>query len=145
MIKNILIVIALIMLPFSAMAANPNLAGDNSIHIIKGTESNIALYGTANYVKPNPVASASVTNVATTTLTVVTPLTNRSRLIVMFNDIDKTKAAYLMLGSNTVTDGTGIRIDSTNNIVDVEAGTGVLASVISSGAAQLAIVQLARP
>jgi hypothetical protein len=145
MLRKIVVLAFLLMLPFSAMAANPNLAGDTPDVVITGADSAIKLHGTENFVKPNPVATASVTNIATTSLTIITPMPNRSRLVVMHNDQDKTKAGYLMLGSNTVSNGTGVRIDEINNVVDVEAGAGVLASVISSSAVELVVIQLARP
>jgi hypothetical protein len=91
------------------------------------------------------VASASVTNIATTTLTVITPMANRRRLIVRIDDQDTSKAAYLMLGSETVTDGTGIRLDVNRPMIDIEAGPDVLASVISSGAACISATQLSKP
>jgi hypothetical protein len=89
------------------------------------------------------VTSVSITNVATTTMTAVTALANRERLIIKVNSADLTKAAFVNLGVAAATDAYGIRVDY-NSPLEVELGAGVAVAFVSSGAAPLSIIQLAR-
>jgi len=91
------------------------------------------------------ISSGTVTNIATTTLTLVTALSGRTHVIIrVTSGLVTSNACYVAVGAETVTDGTGTRVDY-NTPLEFDAGPGVPIAIISSGAAALSVIQLGRP
>lgn len=135
--------ITIVLVVLAMIAAVSMIAQAQATKNLAGAYNTVVLDGSTNMVKMNEVSSVSISNVATTTVTAITPVTGRDRLIIRVNSNDVTKAAYINLGGTVATDAYGIRIDY-NTPLDIELSDDVDAAFVSSGAAPLAIIQTVR-
>lgn len=128
-------------LAFFANAAAPqNMAGERPGDMYLNTDGNI--------VRKNPISSVVQTDLATTTLTVITAATDREKLIIRMRELkpmaDETaSAAWVCIGGSVATVSSGILVDYYNPL-EIEIGEDVEAAIISSAAYSLTIIQTIR-
>lgn len=131
-----LVLVLVVSLVASYAQATKNLAGETNVVVLDGSENKVIL---------NPVSGASITNLATTTVTAITALADRYKLVVKVQTTDLTKVAYLNIGGvPAATEALGIRVDY-NTPFEAELSDSVTAAWVSSGAAPIVVIQTARP
>jgi len=125
---------------FASAAAPQNLAGERPGDMYLNSDGNI--------VRKNPISSVVQTDLATTTLTVITASTDREKLIIRMRELkpmaDETaSAAWVCIGGSVATVSSGILVDYYNPL-EIEIGEDVEAAIISSAAYSLTIIQTIR-
>ncbi len=142
--KIVIALLSLSMIVCMAFFANAdapqNMAGERP--------GDIYLNDAGNIVRKNPISSVVQTDLATTTLTVITASTDREKLIIRMRELKPTSdetasAAWVCVGGSVATVSSGILVDYYTPL-EIEIGEDVEAAIISSEAYKLTIIQTIR-
>jgi hypothetical protein len=129
----VLIMLAIVVVAFGQ--ATQNLAGEKNV---------VVLGGTTNKVVMNPVSAASMTRLATTTMTVITSIASRKTLAIHSLETAANNYTFVSVGESAATASYGIPVTPGNPLI-IDVGPDVPVALISTGAYVVTVTQTSQP